>query len=120
MESDINKNLNDEQLDDLIRQSFQRQQTIEEINVCVMKQLRHTARRRILLQWARIVAFAFGLPLLLLLFGGLLWLSISQRDAPQFSILNYHPTVYAILLLPVATMMYVTWRAIKHFSLSDV
>ena len=36
MESNTNKNLNDEQLDDLIRQSFHRQQTIDEINVSVM------------------------------------------------------------------------------------
>ena len=120
MESNINKNLNDEQLDDLIRQSFHRQQTIDEINVSVMKQLRRTSRRRILLQWAKIVAFAFGLPLLLLLFGWLLWLTFSQYDAPQLSILNCHPTIYAILLLPVAAMLYVTWRAIEHFSPSDV
>ncbi len=119
MNPDIN-NLTDEQLDDLVRQSFQRQQMVDDINVSVMKQLRRTARRRSLLRWGRIVAFAFGLPLLLLLFGWLLWLSVSQQDAPQFYIFNCHLSVYACLTLPVAAMFYVTWRAINHFSPSEV
>ena len=120
MESDINKNLTDEQLDDLILQSFRRQQTIDEINVSVMKQLRHTTRRRRLLQWGKIAVFSFGLPMMLLLFGWLLWSSVSQQDALQLYFFNSQISIFTILLLPVAAMLYATWHAIYYFSPSDV
>ena len=119
MEPDIN-NYTDEQFDELIRQSFQRQQTIEDINVSVMRQLRHTSRRRSLLKWGRLAAFAFGLPLLLLLFGWLLWLSVSQQEALQFSVFNHQVPIIACFLLPIAAMLYVTWCAVKNFSIRDV
>ena len=120
MTPDTNKNLTDEQLDDLVRQSLIRQQMVDEINVSVMKQLRHTTRRRSFLRWGRIVAFAFGLPLLLLLFGWLLWSSVSQQDAQCFTFFNYQMSFYICLLFPVAAMLYATWRAIVNFSPSDV
>ena len=120
MTPDTNKNLTDEQLDDLVRQSLIRQQMVDEINVSVMKQLRHTTRRRSLLRWGRIIAFSFGLPLLLLLFGWLLWSSVNQQDAPQFTVFNYRMSFYICLLFPVAAMLYATWRAIVNFSPSDV
>ena len=120
MEKDINNMLTDEQLDDLIQQSFARQQTIDEINVAVMGQLRQATRRRRLLQWGRMVVFAFGLPLLLFLFGWLLWMSVSQQEAPQFSLFHFQVPVFVCLLFPIGAMLYASWRAIENFSLSDV
>ena len=120
MEPDINKKLTDEQLDDLILQSFRRQQTIDEINVSVMKQLHHTTRRLRLLRWGKIAVFSFGLPMMLLLFGWLLWSSVSQQDALQLHIFNSQISMFTILLLPVVAMLYATWHAIYYFSPSDV
>ena len=120
MESDTNKIFTDEQLDDLIRQSFHRQQMVDEINLSVMKQLRHQTFRRSLLRWGKYAAFAFGIPMVLVLFGWMLWTSVSQSVAPQFSILNSQMSIFICLLLPVATMLYFTWRAIVNFSTSDV
>ena len=120
MNPDTNKNMTDEQLDDLIRQTLRRQQMVNEVNISVIKQLRRTTRRRNLLRWGRIVAFSFGLPMLLLLFGWLLWSSFTQQDAPQFSIFNWQMSFYVCLLLPIAVMLYATWRAIVNFSPSDV
>lgn len=120
MESDINKTLTNEQLDDLIRQSFSRQEMVEEINLSVMKQLRRNSRRRNLLRWGRIVAFAFGLPLIVLLYGWLLWSSFSQQEAFRFSIFDGQLPFLVILLLPIATMLYATWQAIIKFSPSKV
>lgn len=100
--------LTDQQLDDLICQSFERQQIADDISVAVMKDLRHKARRSRLHLWVRAIAFAFGLPLLLLLFMGLLWPLVSQHDQ--------NPIVYLCLVFPVATMLYAAYHAIKNFS----
>ena len=120
MESDINKNITDEQLDELIRQSFCRQEIVDEINVSVMRQLHRTSRRRSIVRWGRIVAFAIGLPLLLFLFGWLLWSSLHQQDTIMYSFHNYQLPVLSCLLIPVAAMLYTSWRAIANFSLGDV
>ena len=120
MESDINKTLTDEQLDELISQTFSRQQMVEEINVSVMKQLSRDSRRRNLLRWGRIVAFAFGLPLIVFLYGWLLWSSFSQQEAFRFSFFDGKLPFLVILLLPVVTMLYAAWQAIMKFSPSKV
>ena len=116
-----NKNLTDEQLDDLICQSFSRQQMVDEINVSVMKQLRHDSRHRNLLRWGKIAAFAFGLPLALFLFGWLLWWSsVGLQTDLQFSFFDGQWPVFLCLVLPVCAMLYAAWQAIKNFSPSDV
>ena len=120
MESDINNPFTDEQLDDLIRQSFHRQQMVEEVNVNVMKLLRRKERRHSLLRWGKFAAFAFGIPMLLVLFGWLLWSSIGQQHALNFSIFNGQIPIFICLLLPVATMLFFTWMAIINFSTNDV
>lgn len=110
---DINNNpLTEQQLDDLILQTFERQQIAEDITVGVMKDLRRQTRRRQLRQWGRAAAFAFGLPLVLLLFGWLLWPFVSQQGSSSL--------IYLSLLFPVATMFYAAWKAIDIFSTEKV
>lgn len=104
--------LTDPQLDELISQSFERQQIAADISSAVMKNLRRQARRRQLRQWGSAAAFAFGLPFVLLLFGWLLWLFVSQQG--QSSI------VYICLVFPAAAMLYVAWHAIRNFSTEKV
>ena len=112
--NDMNTNnpLTDQQLDDLICQTFERQTISDDISVAVMKDLRRQARRRQLRQWGRAVAFAFGLPLVLLLFGWLLWSFVSQQ--------GHSSLIYLCLVFPVAAMLYATWHAIRNFSTERV
>ena len=110
---DINNNpLTEQQLDDLILQTFERQQIAEDITVGVMKDLRRQTRRRQLRQWGRAAAFAFGLPLVLLLFGWLLWPFVSQQVSSS--------PIYLSLLFPIGAMLYATWHAIRNFSTERV
>lgn len=104
--------LTDQQLDDLISQSFERQQIAADISSAVMKDLRRQARRSQLRQWGRAAAFAFGLPLVILLFGWLLWPFVSQQGSSS--------PIYLSLLFPVATMFYAAWKAIDIFSTEKV
>jgi hypothetical protein len=105
---DINNNpLTEQQLDDLILQTFERQQIAEDITVGVMKDLRRQTRRRQLRQWGRAAAFAFGLPLVLLFFGWLLWLFVSQQ--------GQNLIVYVCLVFPAAAMFYGSWKAVEFF-----
>ncbi len=107
-----NNPLTDQQLDELIQQTFERQHIADDISVSVMKQLRRQARRSQLLQWGRAAAFAFGLPLVLLLFGWLLWPFVSQQVSSS--------PIYLSLVFPVAAMLYATWHAIRNFSTERV
>ena len=102
-----NVNLTEQQLDELIRQSFEREEIAREISVAVMKDLRRQTRRRQLRQWGRAAAFAFGLPLVLLLFGWLLWLFVSQQ--------GQNLIVYVCLVFPAAAMFYGSWKAVEFF-----
>ena len=52
-----NVNLTEQQLDELIRQSFEREEIAREISVAVMKDLRRASRRAWLRRWGRAVAF---------------------------------------------------------------
>ena len=107
-----NNPLTEQQLDDLIQQTFEHQHIADDISVSVMRQLRRQARRSQLWQWGRAAAFAFGLPLVLLLFGWLLWPFVSQQG-------NALP-IYICLAFPVATMFYAAWKAIDNFSTEKV
>ena len=106
---ETNKILTDQQLDDLILQSFERKAIADEIAVGVMKDLRRTARLRLLRKWGRVAAFSFGLPLVLVAFGWLLWPYFVEQVARG----SY---IGALLIFPIATMIYAFFRAIEHFS----
>lgn len=60
------KELNDKELDALIAEMLQRQMIKDVIQVEVMKELRHAKQRSKWNSMLRLVAFSFGLPLLLL------------------------------------------------------
>ena len=117
--------LTEEGLDALIRQSFERKEIAADISVSVMKELRRTARQRRLRQWARIVGFSFGLPMVMLVFGWLLWSIVSRGSLQlQFTLFDSQISlgnwVYLCLVFPVATMIYAFFRAIEKFSWQQV
>lgn len=108
-----NVNLTEQQLDELIRQSFEREEIAREISVAVMKDLRRASRRAWLRRWGRAVAFSFGLPFVLLAFGWLLWpFLVEQVERGSY--------IGLCLVFPVATMIYVFFRAIGKFSWQEV
>ena len=60
--------MNDQELDNLIRESIERSELLEQVNNRVMTNIRRTARRNRIRTWARITAFAFGIPMVLFAF----------------------------------------------------
>ena len=108
-----NVNLTEQQLDELIRQSFEREEIAREISVAVMKDLRRASRRAWLRRWGRAVAFSFGLPFVLLAFGWLLWPFLAEQ-------VERGSYIGLCLAFPVATMIYVFFRAIGKFSWQEV
>lgn len=117
--------LTEEGFDALIRQSFERKEIAADISVSVMKELRRTARQRRLRQWARIVGFSFGLPMVMLVFGWLLW-SFGSRGSLQLQFTLFDSQIslgnwaYLCLVFPVATMIFAFFRAIEKFSWQQV
>ena len=107
-----NDHLTDDQLDALIRSTFERRQALDGMNAEIMKTLQHSSRRAWLRRWGRVVAFSFGLPFLLLLFGWLLWSFISEHGISS--------PVYLCLIIPFVAMIYLSMRMIASFSTEKV
>ena len=55
--------MNDNELDDLIRATLQREAELNDIEQNVMQTLKRDSRRALRRWWVRTVAFSFGLPL---------------------------------------------------------
>lgn len=70
--------INDEQLDSLLRLSAHRYETVNSINDAVMKTVKRESRKVKAKKIARLLAFCFGVPLLLLLPAGLFFFVSEQ------------------------------------------
>lgn len=103
--------MDDKELDKLITASLERQQTIETLNQVIVKDIRRRARRQQIRRWTRLVAFSFGMPLLLLLFGLGIYVAATQ---PSLAHLRF------VLLIPLLVTAYFTKREIRNFSIIDV
>jgi len=102
------KEMNEQQIDRLIMQAMERRHVVEEINKAVMCDVRRMARRRKLQYWKRAVAFSFGLPLVLLVFG----LLFGKYAVPAATGVYTLPCT----VLPVLTVFYAAWKAVENFS----
>jgi cytochrome c biogenesis protein CcdA len=58
--------MNDNELDNLISETFQRKEVLDDIGQNVMQNLQRDTRHARLRRWARILAFSFGFPLVAL------------------------------------------------------
>ena len=103
--------MDDKELDKLITASLERHQAIEELNKVIVKDICRRARRQQIRRWTRLVAFSFGMPLLLLLFGFGIYVAASQ---PAFAHMRF------VLFIPLLAMAYLTGREIRNFSISEV
>lgn len=63
-----NEFINEQEFDDLIAETLEREAMVDDLNRSVMKELNRAARREQWRRWRRIVTVAFGLPVLLALF----------------------------------------------------
>lgn len=100
--------MNERQTDMLIMRAMERQCILEGINKAVMCDVRRMARRRKLRCWKRAVAFSFGLPLVVLVFG----LLFGKYVVPAASGACAIPCV----VFPVLTVLYAAWKAVGDFS----
>jgi len=106
--------ISDDELDNLIADSLQRQDILEDINREVMGEIQRSTRRQTARRWARIAAFAFGLPLMLLCFGfGIYYICTNVEMQKQ-------PYIWLTIILPTITMLAFVGKAVKHFSISEV
>ncbi|MBQ9559400.1 MAG: hypothetical protein IJ762_03075 [Bacteroidaceae bacterium] len=103
--------MNDNELDRLITASIERRKMLENLNEVIVADIRRQARRAWIRRWGRIVAFSFGLPLVLIVF------ALSLRLL--LAIPSMGPARFC-LLIPVATMLYFARRAMKDFSIAEV
>lgn len=107
----MTSNMNDNELDRLITASIERRKMLENLNEVIVADIRRQARRAWIRRWGRIVAFSFGLPLVLIVF------ALSLRLL--LAIPSMGPARFC-LLIPVATMLYFARRAMKDFSIAEV
>ncbi len=102
------KNIDDRELDAIIKQSLERKQVLDAINRSVMRRIKR--KRRI--QWVRLVAFSFGFPVVMALLG-LVYYALFRHFADN-------PIVMYSLVLPVVTMLIVGGKVLSDFSIRRV
>ena len=104
--------MNEQNLDSLIAATLDRQHLLEELNKATIADIRRQVRRRRMRRWARVVAFSFGLPLIVLACAYLLYIYVFP---------TMQNTVYVmVLLFPLLAIFYAVQRAIRNFSPEQV
>lgn len=97
-----------ENIDILISATLDRQHLVAEINRATLSDLRRTVRRRRLRRWARVVAFSFGLPLVVLACAYL----ICRYALPAFDTADYA----LCLVFPLLALVFGIQQVIRNFS----
>ncbi len=102
------KAMNEQQFDMLIAETLERRHFVEEINKAVMCDIRRKARQRKLRYWRNAIAFSFGLPLSLFVFGVLFVKYVLSTTSEVYSTI--------CLLIPVAAVLFAAYKAVCNFS----
>ncbi len=100
--------MDDRQLDKLIRENFEREAMLEDINRQVMHQISHQERRITLRKFLCMVAVAFGTPLILLGYGITIYKCIAEQPLS--------PLVQAFLGVSVLIALVSFAKLIQKFS----
>jgi hypothetical protein len=103
----------DKEMDELIGASLQRQALLDDIQHEVMNEVRSYSRRETARRWARVAAFAFGMPAAALCFGVGVYLLCTYAGVNE-------PYMWLSVALSVITMLAFVGRKVRNFSLSDV
>ncbi len=100
--------MTDEELNKLMRETFERQELLEGINQSVMMEIKSTARRERIRKWLRLLAVCFGLPLFVMLMLYCAHQSVAQSG---FSL----PVAFAMSVFGIS-MIGAGYQMIENFS----
>lgn len=104
--------MTDNNLDMLIRETLDRRELLADLDHLIIADVQRKARRAWIRRWTRIVAFSFGLPLVLFVFFACTYLYIKEQGSSTFTLI--------ILALPTLALLYATHRALEKFSPEEV
>lgn len=104
--------MTDNNIDTLIRETLERRELLADLDRLIIADVRRQVRREWIRRWARVAAFSFGLPMVLLVFDACMYLYIEQYGTSTF-------TLY-IMALPTLAIIFSTHRFLKIFSLKEV
>ncbi len=104
--------MTDTSLDRLIADTLNRQELLKDLDNLIIADVRRRTRRAWLRRWARIVAFSFGLPLLLLVSLAGAYIYIKEHGATPFTL--------SLMLWPALALIYTSYRAVIDFSPGEV
>lgn len=104
--------MTDTSLDRLIADTLNRQELLKDLDSLIIADVRRRTRRAWLRRWARIVAFSFGLPLLLLVSLAGAYIYIKEHGATPFTL--------SLMVCPVVALIFVSYRSIGDFSPGEV
>ena len=100
--------MTDNNIDTLIRETLERRVLLADLDRLIIADVRRQTRREWIRRWARVAAFSFGLPIVLLVFAACMYLYIEQYGTSTF-------TLY-IMALPILGLVFSTHRFLKNFS----
>ena len=104
--------MTDNNIDTLIRETLERRELLADLDRLIIADVRRQARRQWIRRWARVAAFSFGLPMVLLVFAACIYLYIECYEASTL-------TLY-IMALPTLALIFSTHRFLKYFSPDEV
>ena len=104
--------MTDTSLDRLIADTLNRQELLKDLDSLIIADVRRRTRRAWLRRWARIVAFSFGLPLLLLVSLAGAYIYIKEHGVTPFTL--------SLMVCPVVALIFVSYRSIGDFSPEQV
>ena len=99
--------ITDNELDKLFAESAERNRLLAQVNTEVMRTVRRDIRRKQLLRWGRVLAFCFGLPLLVVLYVFVLRAAMPEMH-PALAVLYYG--------LPLGTLLGYVTKKLRTFS----
>ena len=100
--------MTDHNIDTLIRETLERRELLADLDRLIIADVRRQVRREWIRRWARVAAFSFGLPMVLLVFAACMYFFIEQSGTSTF-------TLY-IIALPTLALIFSTHRFLKNFS----
>ena len=101
--------MTDNNLDTLIRETFDRRQVLADLDKQIIADLNRQARKVRIRRWARALIFSFGVPLVLLVFATCMYYYIKQYDLSVLTLF--------IIAWPTLAIILATHRVLKTFSL---
>lgn len=100
--------MTDNNIDTLIRETLERRELLADLDRLIIADVRRQARRELIRRWARVAAFSFGLPIVLLVFAACMCLYIEQYGTSTF-------TLY-IMAFPTLALIISIYRFLQNFS----